>query len=56
MIIDTVIEIIAENPPSIAIAGGIILLLASPAYGAFAPWGGGLIALGAILQVLWIFS
>jgi len=56
MVIQAVFEFVAENPPMALISGGILLLLTSPAYSAFAPWGGCLIALGAILQVLWIFG
>jgi hypothetical protein len=56
LVIEALFEFVAENPPMACICGGILLLLTSPAYNAFAPWGGGLIALGAVLQVLWIFK
>jgi len=44
-----IIEIIAKNPPSILIAGGVLLLLAQNDAGMI------LVGLGVILQVIWMF-
>jgi len=56
MVIQAAFEFVAENPPTACICGGILLLLTSPAVSAFAPWGWGLIIIGAILQFLWLIK
>jgi hypothetical protein len=43
-----VIKILAKNPPSILIAGGVILLLAGKNNGM------DLVYLGVILQIIWL--
>jgi hypothetical protein len=52
---NVLLEIIAENPPTALIGGGIVLLILSPMYQPFGGWGWRLIGLGVLLQVLWLF-
>ena len=52
---NVLLEIIAENPPTALIGGGIVLLILSPMYQQFGSWGWILIVVGVILQVLWLF-
>ena len=53
---NVLLEIIAENPPMALIGGGIVLLILSPINKPFGSWGWGLIVLGVLLQVLWLFK
>ncbi len=52
--IEASFKFIAKHPAMACICGGILLLLLSPVYSQFALWGGGLIAIGVVLQILWL--
>jgi len=54
MEIEVIFEFIAKHPAMACICGGILFLLLSPAYNQFALWGGGLITIGVILQIIWL--
>jgi hypothetical protein len=50
------LEIIAKNPTTALVGGGIILLILSPGFSTFGSWGWALIILGVLLQAAWIFG
>ena len=62
MSVEAVFEFVAENPPTMMIAGGILFILLSAMMGPFDPtgaamlsgWAPWLVGGGVILQVLWL--
>lgn len=53
--VEIILKIIAKNPPTVLFGGGFILLVLSPANPKFSGWGWGLIILGFILQIIWLY-
>lgn len=53
--IEFILKIVAKNPPMAFIGGGILLLILSPGFSKFSDWGWGLITLGFILQIIWLY-
>jgi hypothetical protein len=62
MSVEAVFEFVAENPPTVMIAGGILFVLLSAFMGPFDPadasllasWAPWLVGGGVILQILWL--